>query len=214
MWEEREWHWLGARKESTMALTMLCMRLGRMAPARKGGPTGTILGWTLSCHPQIPNFHLLGLDARVLSERWIKRLVKVVQRQPSQRVRGLYPVSLFCGYFPQVSDHTVQGSSIPLTSLFHSDRIYHEAHYQLRKQNKFVFANSGSDLTAITSSIGPLKRHSGACGHSPLRSLLANVKFHLGDEDLFDHADGKVHAFRCALRCLRPKIIARSKRRR
>ena len=76
----------------------------------------------------------------------------------------------------------------PLTSILHSDRIYHEADYQLRKQNKFVLGNLGSDLKTMASSIGLLKCRSEACGHSPLRSLLANVKFHLGDEDLSDHA--------------------------
>ncbi len=88
--------------------------------------------------------------------------------------------------------------------------MYHEAHYQLRKQNKFVFANFGSDLMAIASSIGPLKCRSGDCGHSPLHSLLEDVEFHLGDEDLPDHGDDKVHAFGCALRHLRSEITISS----
>ena len=40
--------------------------------------------------------------------------------------------------------------------------------------------------------------------------MLENVKFHLGDEDLPDHADDKVHAFGCALRHLRSEITISS----
>ena len=101
---------------------------------------------------------------------------------------------------------------IALTSNFpyFSHRIYHEAHYQLRKQNTFIFGNFGSDLKTIASSIGPFKCRSGACGHEPLRSSLAKVKFNLGDEDLPDHGDDKAYAFGCALRHLRSEITTSS----
>ena len=91
-----------------------------------------------------------------------------------------------------------------------SHRIYHEAHYQLRKRNVFIFGNFGSDLKTIASSIGPLKCRSGACGHGPLRSTLANVVFDLGDEELPNCAYDKVDAFRYALRNLRSPITVNS----
>ena len=99
---------------------------------------------------------------------------------------------------------------MPLTSNVHSHRIYHEAHYQLRKQNTFYFGNFGSDLKTMTSSIGPLKCRSGACGYGRLRSELAEVVFELGDEELPNYAEDKVHAFGCVLRYLRSEIIISS----
>ena len=110
----------------------------------------------------------------------------------------------------QVSHNHIQEPEILLTIISRSHRIYHEAHYQLRQRNKFVFANFGSDLAAIASSIGLFKCRSGACGYKPLSPLLVDVKFHLGDEHLPDHADDKVHAFGCALRHLRSEITISS----
>lgn len=97
--------------------------------------------------------------------------------------------------------------SHPAKKFFRSHCIYHEAHYQLRKQNTFIFSNFGSDLKTIASSVGPLKCRSGACGHAPLRSSLTKVAFYLGDEELPGDGHGKVYAFGCALRYLRPEII-------
>lgn len=91
-----------------------------------------------------------------------------------------------------------------------SHRIYHEAHYQLRKQNTFYFTNFGSDLKTLSSSVGPFKCRSGACGHGRLRSELANVVFELGDEELPNYAEDKVHVFGCVLRHLRSEIIVGS----
>ena len=88
-----------------------------------------------------------------------------------------------------------------------SHRIYHEAHYQLRKQNIFYFTNFGSDLKTLTSNVGLFKCRSGACGHGRLRSELANVVFELGDEELPNHAEDRVHAFGCVIRHLRSEII-------
>ncbi len=91
-----------------------------------------------------------------------------------------------------------------------SHRIYHEAHYQLRKQNTFVFGNFGSDLRTIASSVGPFNCRSGACGYGHLRSVLAKVIFDLGDQDLPGAAEDKVHAFGCALRYLRCQLTINS----
>ncbi|CAF9906144.1 hypothetical protein IMSHALPRED_004100 [Imshaugia aleurites] len=88
--------------------------------------------------------------------------------------------------------------------------IYHEAHYQLRKQNTFVFDHYGADLNAIASSIGPLRCRTGACGHAPLRSSLAKAVFDLGDEDLPGYGNDQVYAFGCALRHLRSGIVINS----
>lgn len=97
--------------------------------------------------------------------------------------------------------------SHPAKKFFRSHCIYHEAHYQLRKQNTFIFSNFGSDLKTIASSVGPLKCRSGACGHAPLRSSLTKVAFYLGDEELPGDGHDKVYTFGCALRYLRPEII-------
>ena len=85
--------------------------------------------------------------------------------------------------------------------------MYHEAHYQLRKQNIFIFNNFGSDLKTVASSVGPLKCRSGECGHGPLRSALAQVTFNLGDEQLPYSAVDKVLSFGNTLRHLRSPII-------
>ena len=91
-----------------------------------------------------------------------------------------------------------------------SHQIYHEAHYQLRKQNAFVFSNFGSDLKTVASSTGPLKCRSGDCGHSPLKHTLAEAVFELGDDDLPYSAHDRIYAFGCALRQLRSPLIINS----
>ena len=59
----------------------------------------------------------------------------------------------------------------------------------------------------LASNVGPLKCRSGACGYGRLRSELAKVVFELGDEDLPNSAEDRVHAFGCVLRYLRSDII-------
>lgn len=85
--------------------------------------------------------------------------------------------------------------------------MYHEAHYQLRKQNVFIFKNFGFDLRIIALSVGPLKCRSGACGHGPLDSTLAKVVFDLGDDELPYAASDKLLAFGNALRYIRSPIM-------
>lgn len=100
--------------------------------------------------------------------------------------------------------------NITVGLLLVNHRIYHEAHYQVRKQNTFIFSNFGSDIKSMASSIGPFKCRSGNCGHGALHSVLAKVTFDLGDEQLPSYANDTVHAFGCALRYLRSNITISS----
>ena len=59
----------------------------------------------------------------------------------------------------------------------------------------------------MASNAGPLKCRSGACGYGRLRSELPKVVFELGDEELPNCAEDRVHAFGCVLRYLRSDII-------
>ena len=61
----------------------------------------------------------------------------------------------------------------------------------------------------MVSSIGPLSFCSGACGHNPPHSSLANVVFNLGEDELPSYANDLIHAFGCALQYLRSEIITR-----
>ena len=61
----------------------------------------------------------------------------------------------------------------------------------------------------MASSIGPLKCFSGACGHSPSHSSLANVVFNLGEGRAARIRGDKGHAFGCAFRYLRFEITIR-----
>ena len=47
----------------------------------------------------------------------------------------------------------------------------------------------------MASSIGPLKCFSGACGHSPSHSSLANVVFNLGEDELPEYGETKAMPF-------------------
>ena len=104
-----------------------------------------------------------------------------------------------------MSCDATKSSKVPLTSTF-SHRIYHEAQYQLRRQNKFIFGNFGSDINPVASSVGLLKCRSGTCEYGPLYLALDDVTFNLGDEYLPGFGADKVYSFGCAIRYLRHQI--------